>query len=321
MVSAGRAAVAVTDEAWFRYFRPSDERHTWDEVNFWRPLTAQRFGAVDVGGPVFFRLKAPVRAIGGFGFFAHEARMSVAMAWEVFADRNGEPTFEQFIQRLSRYRERFGASADRVESQQLSCVVLRDAVFLPERDWLPWTHLEDWSDNIVSVKGYDLARGVGTVLGELLATVGTAPPPDLVGEYRPDDEDIRVHREQARLVREGQGTFRVRLLGAYSGRCAVTGERALPVLDAAHIQPYRGPQSNHVQNGLVLRTDLHRLYDDGYLTVTPDYRLAVSRRLRDEFENGNTYYAMDGLALRVPHDPQLQPSRRALEWHASRVFR
>ena len=101
----------------------------------------------------------------------------------------------------------------------------------------------------------------------------------------------------------------------------MTGEHAVPVLEAAHITPYLGPTSNHLQNGLILRSDLHRLYDTGYVTVTPDLRLAVSGKLREEFENGKAYYAMDGQRLMVPNDSAERPSRAALLWHAENVFR
>jgi putative restriction endonuclease len=110
-------------------------------------------------------------------------------------------------------------------------------------------------------------------------------------------------------------------MDAYQWRCSVTTEHALPVLDAAHIQPYMGPASNHVQNGLILRTDLHRLYDGGYITVTPDHRLEVSRRLREEFDNGEEYYRMQGRSLTLPDAAALKPSPAALLWHAEHVFR
>lgn len=100
----------------------------------------------------------------------------------------------------------------------------------------------------------------------------------------------------------------------YGRRCAVTGERALPVLDAAHIEPYLGPASNHIQNGLALRADIHRLYDTGYVTATPEYRVEVSRRLKEDFDNGEVYYQLGGTNLAVlPRDPTKRPSRQALE--------
>ena len=114
----------------------------------------------------------------------------------------------------------------------------------------------------------------------------------------------------------------MRVLDAYGRRCAVTGERALPALEAAHIQPYRGPASNHIQNGLALRADFHRLYDRGYVTVTPEHRFQVSHRLKEDFDNREAYYRLGGRQLIVlPPDPSERPSRQALEWHASKVFR
>ncbi len=152
---------------------------------------------------------------------------------------------------------------------------------------------------------------------------GSHPDPvlDLVPEFRLMELDARRFRESRVVEREGQGTFRLRLLRAYGGQCAVTGEHAVPVLEAAHIQPYMGPASNHLQNGLVLRSDLHRLYDAGYVTVTPDLRLEVSGRLREEFENGKAYYEMAGRPVRPPGDRRAVPSSDALLWHAEHVFR
>ena len=89
----------------------------------------------------------------------------------------------------------------------------------------------------------------------------------------------------------------------YSRRCAVTGERTPPVLDAAHIKPYDQAGPHDPRNGLLLRTDLHRLLDSGYVTVTPDLRFWVSTRIREEFANGRDYYALDGRQLRT-HPPR-----------------
>lgn len=173
----------------------------------------------------------------------------------------------------------------------------------------------------MSYKGYDLTVGAGQLLGSLLRQSHPSPVPDLLPEFIPLESDERLYHEAVSVQREGQGTFRLRLLRAYDGQCAVTGEHAVPVLEAAHIQSYLGPASNHPQNGLVLRSDLHRLYDAGYVTVTPELRLEVSPRLREEYENGKAYYAMQNRPVRVPTDRRLAPSRDALLWHAEKVFR
>ncbi len=93
-----------------------------------------------------------------------------------------------------------------------------------------------------------------------------------------------------------------------------------PVLEAAHIQPYLGPASNHVQNGLLLKADVHKLFDAGYVTVTPDYRFRVSERVRAEYENGREYYALQGREIRRPVAEVAWPSRDALAWHGERKF-
>ena len=316
MESAVPAVVALTDERWFTHFRPQDELTAVDEVNFWRPAAQTGFRALRPGQPFFFRLKAPYRAIAGFGFFAVSSQVSVPLAWEIFGDRNGDASKAAFEQRIRGYRTRFR----RAEDAPLSCIVLRDAVFLPRKSWLPWDLEEGWQPNVVSYKGYDLATD-GRRLEALLQSTHPDPVPDLQPTFELLQHDLRSRVEAVHVERPGQGTFRLRLLEAYGRQCAVTGEHAVPVLDAAHIQPYLGPASNHPQNGIVLRSDLHRLYDKGYVTVTPDLRLEVSSRLRDEFENGKHYYQMVGREIHVPRERRLAPSVEALEWHADNVFR
>jgi putative restriction endonuclease len=121
--------------------------------------------------------------------------------------------------------------------------------------------------------------------------------------------------------RLGQGLFRVEVTDAYQRACAVTGEHSLPALEAAHILPYGQGGEHRVDNGLLLRSDLHRLYDRGYVTVTPDYVFRVSDRLRDEFQNGRSYYGLGGAKIALPEREMWRPKRELLEWHRECVFR
>ena len=120
--------------------------------------------------------------------------------------------------------------------------------------------------------------------------------------------------------RLGQAIFRVRVLDSYDRACAVTTEHSLPVLDAAHVKPFAEGGSNDVSNGLVLRADLHRLFDRGYATVDEHDRFFVGRRLREDFENGKSYYALHGRALSLPSAPSLRPAPAALAWHRAHAF-
>lgn len=101
----------------------------------------------------------------------------------------------------------------------------------------------------------------------------------------------------------------------------MTQEHSLPVLEAAHIRPYAQGGEHEVTNGLLLRSDLHRLFDLGYVTVTPDLRLEVSERLRGDFENGRTYYPLHGSQVGVPPATSLRPEAALLRWHNETLFR
>jgi putative restriction endonuclease len=108
---------------------------------------------------------------------------------------------------------------------------------------------------------------------------------------------------------------------AYGRACAVTGEHSLPALDASHIRPYANDGVHEVRNGLLLRADFHRLFDKGYVTVTPELRLEVSGRLREEYENGRSYYPSHGAKLRVPAAVADRPNPEFLAWHNERKYR
>lgn len=106
----------------------------------------------------------------------------------------------------------------------------------------------------------------------------------------------------------------------------MTREHSLPVLDSAHIRPYAEGGTHEVRNGILLRTDIHRLYDRGYVTITADLEFRVSDALREEFDNGKVYYELGAVGaesrrVAVPSDPTQQPDRDLLSWHGERVFR
>ena len=111
----------------------------------------------------------------------------------------------------------------------------------------------------------------------------------------------------------------------YERQCAVSTEHSLPALEAAHIRPFAEGGDHEIPNGLFLRADIHRLFDQGFVTVTPDYQFRVSRRLQDEYENGRIYYELEGKLRRsggihLPKDADNRPSLELLKWHSSEKF-
>jgi len=128
------------------------------------------------------------------------------------------------------------------------------------------------------------------------------------------------YRDAISRVRLGQGAFRVMVAEAYGRACAITGDHTFPALEAAHIRSFAEEGPNLVSNGLLLRSDLHKLFDAGYVTVTDDYRFEVSRAIREEYHNGREYYSLHGRKLLViPESQNDQPSREFLLWHNEHI--
>ncbi|HWP36421.1 MAG TPA: HNH endonuclease [Gemmatimonadales bacterium] len=304
-----KAFVAVTDNDWFRFLRARPEL---DEVNFWQPGGGRQFRALDTGQPFLFKLHHPENFIVGGGFFTHFSLLPATLAWEAFGEKNGAASFSEMRERIEKYRR---VATDPHADYTIGCIILQDPFFLERRDWIDPP--AGFHPNIVVGKTYDLRSSPGRELWEAVQARRTG---SVVGRVA---EAAQSMYGEPRLVRQriGQGTFRVLVTDTYERRCAVTREKALPVLQAAHIRPVSEGGAHRVDNGLLLRSDVHTLFDRGYLTVTPDFRLRVSRRLRDDFDNGEHYYQYEQSALWVPERADDRPSREFLEWHADTVFR
>ena len=169
-----------------------------------------------------------------------------------------------------------------------------------------------WSRNIVTFKTYDASEGDGAILWKAvqdrLAKSETKIVPAIPHEAR-YGTPILV------LPRLGQGALRVMVTDAYRRRCVITGERTLPALEAAHIKPFAEGGSHDRTNGLLLRRDIHALFDSGYVTVTPDLRFNVSRKIKEEFENGRQYYQLHGQPIAPPISFNWSPDTASLAWH------
>ena len=316
--------IAVTDNKWFAYLR---ERAPLEEVDFWLPSPRQGFAALQVGEPFLFKLHAPMNYIVGGGFFTHYTRAPVYMAWEAFGTMMGAGSFREVHSRIARYRRQDAKATD----FEIGNVILTEPFFLKDEHWVRAP--SDWSPNIVRGKTYETEAGEGArIWDEVLPHVYGEP--HVNGEEEPSSEG-KIAENRVRWVhkgpirgepvpvrqRLGQGAFRVLVADAYGRRCAITGEKALPTLDAAHIRPVSEGGLHRVENGLFLRTDIHRLYDRGYVTVTPDLRFRVSQALHADFDNGEPYFPLDGAEISVPDDERDRPSRDLLEWHADVLFR
>lgn len=304
-----RAFVAVTDKDWYEFLAG---RPDLDEVNFWQPSGNRRFKTLVRGEVLLFKLHYPENAIVGGGFLAHSSLIDAGLAWDAFGEKNGAGSYPEMRRRIERYRR---APADPRTSYQIGCIILVEPFFWPRVDWI--LAPSDFSRNIVQGKTYDLRAPAGAQLWqEVMARLRRGR----AGQVAEPDEAVLRRRVEV-LQRLGQGAFRILITDAFERRCAITREKALPVLDAAHIRPVADGGSHRLDNGLLLRSDVHTLFDRGYITVTPEHRVRVSRRLTADFDNGEHYYQLDGSRLWVPRDGEIQPRGDLLEWHADTVFK
>jgi len=307
--------IANTDQKWFEFLRSQPPQ---EEVNFWNPSDHYMFRGL-IGSPFLFRLKAPVNMIGGFGLVAWADRMPEWLAWECFGRGNGAPTLDAMREQIARLRKSIDIQK-RDTLDQIGCIILSQPVFFPPELWIPQP--ADWQRFNLRYAKYDLTAGEGRRVWEECQARAQGLHLSLT------DTDWPVAASKRRFgpptlvtPRLGQGVFRLAVTRAYDSACAVTMEHSLPALEAAHIRPYGDGGEHDVRNGLLLRSDLHRLFDRGYVTVTPDHRVQVSPRLREHFSNGKSYYPLHGQEIVVPKKTIVQPDPQLLQWHNEHVFR
>ena len=306
--------VGLTDWSWFDYLRSSD----CNEVNFWKPSGAP-FKALQEGDLFLFRTKAAHggKIVGG-GFFTKYLTMTVDWAWRAFGTENGVHNLAELSDRISSYRTRKNLL---IENPKIGCIILNDVFYFDERDWFDAPG--NWR-SIVTGKGYSLDDEDGKWLMKQvsmrrmsmdLSTLTAEPQQPIIDQGA---DRYAVSQTKHRL---GQGAFRALVADAYHDRCAITGEKTMPVLQAAHIKPYSQDGPHAVSNGLFLRSDIHTLFDTGYITVTPKLTIEVSKRLHKGFGNGHIYYAYQGEELQIiPDDAGNRPSKDFLEWHNDCLF-
>ena len=169
----------------------------------------------------------------------------------------------------------------------------------------------DWQSDYFFLESLDRGAEAGRAFADsLMATAEELNDSD--EESRPppaDDYDARLRTMRKIAARRGQRAFRASLLDAYSGRCAVTGCDVRDALEAAHLRPYRGPDSNTVTNGLLLRSDIHTLVDLMLMAFEPDEKtVALSCIL-----HGTQYEYLSGRRIADPRTPAQRPAREALE--------
>lgn len=297
--------VGLTDYNWFTFLKSINP----DEVNFWQPNSTRKFKAIKQGELFLFKLHSPRNYIVGGGVFVRQALLPVSLTWDAFGTKNGTTSLNDFLNRMDKYRsDNKRNSIDPI----VSSLILATPFFLEESEWIPVP--KSWASNIVQGKRYDTETEEGRQLYETVIQRTSVRTEALVQGNRYGEPQIIVPRL-------GQGGFRVVVTEAYHHRCAISGEKTLPVLNASHIKPYYKEGPHTVNNGLLLREDIHTLFDRGYITVSEEYVIEVSRRIKEDYGNGREYYAFHGKYLNsFPDSFEDRPSKEYLLWHNENVY-
>ncbi len=305
--------VGITDMDWYRTLAAQPEIR---EVNFWKPGGEGGFRALSPGEPFLFKTHWPHNRIVGGGYFEGFARLPISSAWDFFGSGNGVADLDQMRLRVGQYRRE---GIRRGDDPIIGCVLLNDVSFFPEDETEPAP--ADFAKSIVQGKTY-LAQESGALplidlLVNKLAIQVTSPRRD--SEVPAIDGPVFGELREVR-PRLGQGGFKALVHGAYRDQCSITGHKIRPTLQAAHILPVGKGGEHRLDNGLLLRSDVHTMFDRGYLGVDPEFKLRVSRRVRDEFGNGDEFYEREGSIIALPERPIERPNSEFLTWHMDTVF-
>lgn len=286
-------AVSPTDIDWFRFIRSEG---ITSNVNFWTP-TDWKISKLSRGDKLYFMLKSPIRKIGGYGIFREYKTITTSGAWNEFGLNNGCATKQEMIERLDAYKAKNSTDSKSVEESVIGAIVLDSLVMFDDNEFIKAEEVGiDFSRYIVKIKYFEDVEPV------TVETQTTTEP------FKPLTLDAQKVKK-ARIVSErvGQPKFKARVESAYGFKCCVSGDATQELLEAAHIQPYQSSESNHVQNGLLLRVDFHKLFDRGLMHIDNEYVIRISSKVTNEY-----YRGFDGKRITLPKDENYHPSRGAL---------
>ena len=298
-------AVAPTDLDWFQQLRTDGVKG--DVINFWTP-TPWNISRLQVNDKLYFMLKSPIRKIGGFGKFVEYKNMKASEAWRKYGRDNGVENLSQLISRTDKYKAKH-TKKNLIPDPVIGCILLKDPEFY-DNDNLKTDKSEgiDFPKQVVKIKYF--RKREKKVQNEKEREIEVKKTFELV------DSSKSKRKLLTQKERKGQAAFRRDILKIYNNSCAITEIKQKEVLEAAHIQGYVNEESNNVQNGICLRVDIHKLFDNGLISINNDYRVIVSSMLKS-----TEYERIDGKKIKLPNNKMHYPSANALENHNKQVFR
>ena len=306
MLTLKMFAVAPTDLNWFQQLRTEGVNGT--VINFWTP-TPWNINQLKKGSKLYFMLKSPIRKIGGHGKFVEYKNMKASEAWKKYGRDNGVENLSQLISRTDLYKSRHSVKKPSLSDPDIGCILLRDPEFFENENFITDKAFGiDFPKQIVKLKYFKIR--------EKTQIIDTKKEPIVVKNFELVDPSKSKKKQLTQKERKGQAGFRRDILKIYENTCAVTDINQKEILEAAHIQGYVNEESNNVQNGLCLRVDIHKLFDNGLISIDKEYKILISPMLKT-----TEYIKFNGKKLKLPKNNSYYPSSNALEHHYNYIFR
>ncbi len=247
----------------------------------------------------------------GGGYFVRWGELSLADAWERFGVRNGSSSYEDMTAEVIRQ----GGSAD---STLISTMLFGTFIFSrDEALGMPDEFKSEFSGE-KSRFLLSLNEPLGRYLERLVRDKRAALNSN---EYSSDWRGI-YYLAAKRLDHGEIDGFYAAVMAAYDFKCAVTGSTAIPLLDVANIQPCYSNTFQSVQNGILMRCDLHRLFSEGFMTLRYEGDKSIVIMVSPSIKTlgAGEYMKFDGKKLHLPKDKSVWPKREYLEWHQHKCF-
>lgn len=280
--------ISPTDINWFNFLK---ENYVTGLVNFWTPTPTWKLSGVKIGSKWYFKKKGRDKLICGYGIYQGIEIMTVKEAWKKFGPNNGCESYASFREKLGSY------NAEISDDKQIGAISLSDVVFFDESDYKNLDALGvDWSNNTVTFKRYFDDDKIHNSTSDWQRTPFILVP-----------KTTKRKKATETTCREGQSEFRQEIAAAYNYRCCITNDSCPDLLEAAHIQSYISKASNHVQNGLLLRVDFHKMFDSGLLAIDSNYCIKVSPLVTSDY-----YQSFNGKRISLPNNMAHYPSKEAL---------
>jgi len=306
------ACIYNTDPEWLESLRINK---ITTNANFWRK--DRRNLSLNVGASFYFKVRGRLQ-IAGRGTFREQRELDIPTAWRLYGYANGVESEQSLRERA---HEVLGIKAD----EPLNCILLDQIQLLKKEDYIsisenlyahgvmgPRYHDEN---HLMFLAEHIDQNALGFTYPEAALSAISMQLHDS-GDFNPDNIESAIEYQMKAIAqRRGQKIFRDLLLEQYQFKCCVSGADAVGALEAAHIVPYFGEDTNHLQNGLLLRSDLHTLFDLGAWTLTTDYRVELSQKLRS-----TCYKDFEGVAIRLPNKKTCRPSIDAINYHRANRF-